>query len=259
MTDHAAVLHRAQRAATAIDAFTGDDALDLDAAYAVQRRLVEMRLADGEHPTGLKLGFTSRAKMRQMGVDRVIGGRLTSGMAVADGGSVAASRFIHPRVEPEVAFRLGRDITTGLATPALRTAVDGIAVGVEIIDSRYRDFRFGLSDVVADNASSAGYALGPWMTPGPELESRLGTLGVTLEIDGRDVDTGSTAAILDSPWRALHAAVLHARRYGIELRAGQVILAGAATAAAPVSAGSTVRASIALLGSTTIRFSEEDA
>ncbi len=259
MTDHALLLHRAQRDAAPRDVFTGDDALDLDAGYAVQQRLVDQRLAEGEHLTGIKLGFTSVAKMRQMGVDTVIGGRLTSGMEIADGGTIPAQTLIHPKVEPEVVFRLARDITPETSLQSLSAAVDGIAAGAEIVDSRYQGFRFGPGDVVADNTSAAAYAVGPWMTPTPELERSLDNLGVVLEIDGHDRDAGSTAAILDNPWRALRAAVLHARRHGIPLTAGQIVFSGAATAAHSIHPGSTVRVSISRLGSVTARMSAGDA
>lgn len=255
MTDHAAVLHRAQREVREVASFQGDDALDLAEAYAVQHRLVQLRIADGEHLTGLKLGFTNRAKMRQMGVDQVIGGQLTTGMSVADGGTVDAATLIHPKVEPEVVFRLARDLEPGFPVQGLSAAVDGIAAGLEVIDSRYLDFRFTHPDVVADNASAAAYTVGAWVRPDAALERALGNLGVVLQIDGRDVDTGSTSAILDNPWRALRAAVFHAKRYGIALHAGDVILAGAATASHSLAPGSSARAIISQIGSATLHVS----
>ncbi|MGF3056550.1 2-keto-4-pentenoate hydratase [Microbacterium sp. YY-01] len=257
MTNHARILHDAQRGTTEVDAFTHDDTLDLAAAYRVQQQLIELRLAEGEQATGLKLGFTNPAKMRQMGVNHIIAGRITTGMAHADGATVSPAQFIHPRVEPELCFRLARDIAPDENLAAISNAIDGIAVGIEVIDSRYRDFRFTLSDVVADNASASAYAIGPWITPTPALEHSLSNLGVILQIDGVDIDTGSTAAILDNPWRALHAAVIHAREHGIPLRAKDVILAGAATAAHPWHPGTSVRATISQLGSVTLHMSEE--
>lgn len=251
MTDHATILHTAQRTAVATAQFGGPDLLDLAGAYRVQRRLIDLRAGDGEHVTGLKLGFTSRAKMRQMGVDQLIAGQLTSAMEAADGGSVRHTALVHPRVEPELVFRLGRDITPELDPQSLANAVDGVAVGLEVIDSRYTDFRFSLPDVVADNASAAHYALGLWQQP----EQSLANLGVLLEIDGRIVETGSTAAILGDPWRALRSAVSHAEQYGIALTAGQVILDGAATSAHPFPAGSVARATMSRLGSATLRMS----
>jgi 2-oxo-3-hexenedioate decarboxylase len=221
---------------------------DLAAAYRIQRDVAGRRLAAGERATGFKLGFTSRAKMIQMGVDEVIGGRLTSQMAWQDGDIVDPAILIHPRIEPEVVFRLGRDVDPDESVESAVSAVDGVAAGLEVIDSRYADFKFSLADVVADNASGAGYAVGSWQHPGQDLSNR----GVLLEIDGRVADTGSTAAVLGDPWRAFRAAVALTRSLGIPLAAGEVILAGAATAAHPFVAGSTVRATVSGLGSVTL-------
>ncbi|MER5889236.1 fumarylacetoacetate hydrolase family protein [Streptomyces sp. NPDC001941] len=207
-----------------------------DEAYAVQQALVARKVARGERITGFKLGFTSVAKMRQMGVSDLIHGRITDRMEVADGGSLDTTRLIHPRVEPEVAFLLGDVLRPGGDPSA---AVAAVAPALEVIDSRYDGFRFSLPEVIADNTSAAGYALGPWSAPGD-----LGNLGVLLELDGRLAQTGSTAAILGHPLRALAAAA----RLAGELPAGTVILAGAATAAVPLPPGTHVRATVAGLG-----------
>ncbi|MFB7538288.1 2-keto-4-pentenoate hydratase [Streptomyces zaomyceticus] len=224
----------------------GSGPKDTGEAYAVQEALVARRLARGERLTGFKLGFTSVAKMRQMGVSDLIHGRLTDRMEIPDGGRFDLSRLIHPRVEPEVAFLLGDTLRPGGDPMA---AVAAVAPALEVIDSRYDGFRFSLPEVIADNTSAAGYAVGPWSAPGD-----LGNLGVLLELDGRPAETGSTAAILGHPLRALAAA---ARLAGV-LEAGTVILAGAATAAVPLPPGTHVRATVSGLG--TVRFTtEEDA
>ena len=125
------------------------------------------------------------------------------------------------------------------------SCVDAVAPAMEIIDSRYRDFRFTYTDVVADNTSAAAYVIGPWQS----MRS-AGDLAVRLEAGGQAVD-GSTAAILDDPVNALHALLDMCRRRRIPLRAGDVVLAGAATAAIPLSAG-VARCEIAALGSVTV-------
>ncbi|MFG3491640.1 2-keto-4-pentenoate hydratase [Streptomyces sp. NPDC047972] len=219
---------------------------DTGEAYAVQEALVARRLARGERITGFKLGFTSRAKMRQMGVSDLIHGRLTDRMETADGGRLDVSGLIHPRVEPEVAFLLGDTLRPG-ADPA--AAVAAVAPALEVIDSRYDGFRFSLAEVIADNTSAAGYAVGTWTSP-----RDLGNLGVLLELDGRLAETGSTAAILGNPLRALAAAA----RLAGELPPGTVILAGAATAAVPLPPGTHVRATVAGLGTVALT-TEEDA
>ncbi|MFE7513127.1 2-keto-4-pentenoate hydratase [Streptomyces sp. NPDC057540] len=218
----------------------GSGLKDTGEAYAVQEALVARRLARGERLTGFKLGFTSVAKMRQMGVSDLIHGRLTDRMEIPDGGRFDVSGLIHPRVEPEVAFLLGDTLRPGADPMA---AVAAVAPALEVIDSRYDGFRFSLPEVIADNTSAAGYAVGPWSAPG-----ELGDRGVLLELDGRLAEAGSTAAILGHPLRALAAA---ARLAGV-LEPGTVILAGAATAAVPLPPGTHVRATVAGLGS--VRF-----
>ena len=250
----AETLHQAQVGATAVAQVTTSTALTLADAYAVQHLLVEHRTADGERLSGVKLGFTSRAKAQQMGVNDVIIGSLTTGMAAADGDELDHAAYIHPRVEPEVAFLLGRDIDVQDDAPDLLGAVAGVAPALEVIDSRYRDFKFTLEDVVADNTSAAGYVLGPWSDPGRAGD--LANRGVRLEVDGAVVSTGSTAAILGHPLRALAAARRMARLHGFELRAGSVLLAGAATEAVPLPSGSVVEATVSGLGRVTARVSK---
>lgn len=229
----AARLDEAARSGTPIGQLTATEQLDVPGAYEVQRHLVALRTGRGEHLAGLKMGLTSRAKMLQMGVDRAIWGRLTDAMAVPDGGALAHDGLIHPRVEPEIAFRLGCAGEPAAVAPAL-----------EVIDSRYADFRFTLADVIADNTSAARYVLGPWR-PLPE---GLDNLGVLLEVDGRVVQTGSTAAILGDPRRALAQGIALAAAAGVPPQPGWVFLAGAATAAVPLAPGAHVRAVVGSLG-----------
>lgn len=217
-------LDAAQRDVTAIAQL--DLAPDLAAAYRIQHELIGHRLARGERLVGCKLGFTSKAKMAQMGVSEIIVGQLTDAMQVRNGFDVDLGRFIHPRIEPEIAFRLGRDLEGDIAE-----CVDAVAPALEIIDSRYRDFRFSLPDVIADNTSAAAFVVGEWRPM-----SDVADLAVRLVVDGTDAESGSTAAILGHPIRALEELVDLAAKYDIALRAGDVILAGAATAAVPFGA-----------------------
>src|SRR5690606_15497249 len=194
---------------------------------------------------GMKMGFTSRAKMVQMGVHDMIWGRLTDGMMIEDGGEVALSRFIHPRVEPEVAFLMKAPLS-GMVSPAqAMAAVDAVAPALEIIDSRYKDFKFSLTDVVADNSSSSGFVVGPWCRPDQDLAN----LGMVLTFDGRPVQIGSTAAILGHPARSLAAAARMAASAGERLEPGWIVMAGGATAAEALRAGVYVQLDVQNLGS----------
>jgi len=200
---------------------------DLADAYRIQHELIAHRIARGERLVGCKLGFTSKAKMAQMGVSEIIVGQLTDAMQVDDAASVELSRFIHPRIEPEIAFRLGRAVNGN----DIADCVDAVAPALEIIDSRYRDFRFSLPDVIADNTSASAFVIGEWQ---PVRD--VADLPVRLLVDGIEVEAGSTAAILGHPMYALEQLVELAAKYGIELRANDIILAGAATAAVPFGA-----------------------
>ncbi|WP_394618511.1 2-keto-4-pentenoate hydratase [Lentzea sp. JNUCC 0626] len=214
----AETLHKAQTTATEIPNF-GD--LTVEDAYEVQHALIALRQRAGETVTGVKLGFTSEAKMKQMGVSEVIVGRLTSGMA-----GRTSENLIHPKVEPEIAYRLGRDVDG--AAP-IEECVDAVAAAIEVIDSRYQDFRFTYTDVIADNTSAAGYVIGDWQ-PVTDVGGR--TVRLT---SGTAHVEGSTSAILGNPANALRALEDVARRRGIPLKAGYVVLAGAATVALPLT------------------------
>ncbi|MFD0662243.1 2-keto-4-pentenoate hydratase [Thermocatellispora tengchongensis] len=227
----AARLDEAALAGAPIPQVASQAGIDAATAYAVQEALIERRLARGERLVGLKMGLTSRAKMAQVGVDEVIWGRLTDGMRVPDGGVVDLAGYIHPRAEPEIAFLMARAPEPGEPPAAFAEAVRAVAPALELIDSRYADFRFQLADVIADNTSAAGFAIGSWQPVPPDLED----LAVTLEVNGEVAETGSTAAILGDPRLSLEEGLRLAGRAGVRVREGWVFLAGAATAAVPLT------------------------
>lgn len=229
---------------TAIHQLSAMEAFSVQDAYRVQRASIERRLKRGERRIGIKLGFTSRAKMVQMGVDSLIWGWLTDAMLEDDGGRVDLGRFIHPRVEPEVCFLTRRTIDRPLTALEARDYLEAVAPAMEIIDSRYRDFRFTLEDVIADNCSSAGLVVGNWAR---SLDG-LRNAGVVLRVDGRDVQIGSTGAILGHPLRAVVEASQLASESETPLPAGTLIMAGAATAAHPLMPGSHVQAVVSGVG-----------
>lgn len=242
-------LDRAACECTPVPQLGDDTPLSVAGAYEVQRLLVERRLARGESPVGVKAGFTSRAKMLQMGVADTIAGRLTDGMAVEDGATVDHRRFCHPRIEPEIAFVLGRRLQWPTTLALASAAVAAVAPALEIIDSRYRDFRFSLPDVIADNTSASAFIVGPAVATGD-----VDNLGVVFAVDGVPVEFGSTAAILGHPLRSLVAMV---RLAGV-IEAGAVVLAGAATAAVPLPPTGEVSVEVQDLGRASVRVVDEE-
>jgi 2-oxo-3-hexenedioate decarboxylase len=238
----ASTLDQAARQARPTEQLGGD--LTLAEAYEVQARSVALRRRRGERRAGYKLGFTSRAKMAQMGVGEVIWGRLTDAMVVEDGGDVDAGRFIHPRVEPEVCFLLGEPMAGTMTPLAALRAVAGVAAALEVIDSRYRDFKFSLADVVADNCSAAAVVVGPWADPATPVAN----LGLVLEVDGAPAQIGSTAAILGDPVRSLVTAARLVAAAGERLEPGDLLMAGGATEAVALAPGARVRLQVERLG-----------
>jgi 2-oxo-3-hexenedioate decarboxylase len=247
-SDLATLLDAAARTATPIAQLSESGvALSLAQAYEVQAASVARRLGRGEQLLGIKMGFTSRAKMQQMGVDDLIWGRLTDAMRIRRGVPLRLSHFIHPRAEPEIAFRLAHPLGGSVSLAQARAAVDGVSVAIEVIDSRYRDFRFSLSDVVADNSSSSAFVVGEWVDPlclGEEA------LPITLSVDGVVVQQGDSRAILGNPWQSLVEAARLAAAAELPLQPGWIVLAGAATAAEALRPGVVVRADAGALGST---------
>lgn len=249
MADLDALAERLDAAAVAAQAIpqlseTEPAPLTLAEAYAVQRRAIDRRVARGHALVGVKMGFTSKAKMEQMGLSEQIWGRLTADMVLPDGGTLPLDRFVHPRVEPEVAFRLRADLRGEISREEAAAAVEAVAPALEIIDSRYADFRFDLADVVADNCSSSAFVVGPWQDPATAYADEP----VAVRFDARVVQEGRTAAILGHPLDSLVAAAALLERYGAHLQAGQVVLAGGATAATRLEPGVTVTADVGALG-----------
>lgn len=236
--DDAARLHHE------IDPLTTEHPFTLAQAYEIQDEAIKLRHGRGEKPIGIKLGFTSRAKMIQMGVDSLIWGRLTDSMLYEEGAEIELGDFIHPRCEPEVCFLTKRRIDRPISSVEAHSYLEGVAPAMEIIDSRYRNFKFSLEDVVADNCSSAGLVIGSLTRRFEDLRN----LGVCVRINGRVVQSGSTGAILGDPIRSLVQASRLAAKAGMVLEAGSLVMAGAATAAEALPADAHVSSEISGLG-----------
>lgn len=245
----------AESSARPIAQLSDSTSLSLSDAYDVQMFGVRRRVRAGDPVVGLKLGFTSIEKARQMGVHDVILGVLTASRDLGAGSSVSLGSMIHPRIEPELAFKLGPDVAAlDLTDPRvdLLDHVTHVAAAVELIDSRYRDFRFTVEDVVADNTSAARFQVGEWV-PFDTVRDRVGDLSVTLCASGEEVRSGSTHAILGDPLEAVRAVQRLAVRYGHRLPASAVILAGAATAAVPMAAATVYEATVEGVGAVMVQ------
>jgi 2-oxo-3-hexenedioate decarboxylase len=232
-----------------IEALTSvDGPFDVATAYAVQDAVVDARVAAGQVVVGAKLGLTSTAKQRQMHVDEPLYGWLTDDMALDVGQPLRCDRFIQPRCEPEIAFLLGQDLEGSHVTTAhVLAATAAVFPAIDVLDSRFAGYAFTLPDVVADNASAAGFLVGGRATDPQGIDLRL--TGLVLTKNGELVATAAGAAVLGHPAAAVAWLVraLAGRKRG--LRAGQVVLAGAMTEAVPVAPGDVVVAHFDRLGS----------
>jgi len=241
----------AARNAKAIRQLSDTIDITIQDAYAIQSAAFQRRLARGEKQVGIKMGFTSRAKMIQMGLNDMIWGRLSSEMLVEDGDLINFNNYVHPRAEPELAFLLGRPLEGPVTATEALAAVDAVAPAIEIIDSRYLNFKFSLADVIADNSSSSSFVLGAWN----KVNTDLSNLGMILEINGRPMQIGSSAAILGHPIRSLVAASRLSSDAGENLEAGWIVMAGGATAAHALKKGDYIRNVVQDIGFTSFSVS----
>ncbi|WP_020631948.1 2-keto-4-pentenoate hydratase [Amycolatopsis alba] len=224
-------------------------ALDVETAYEIQAEALRLRQARGETVVGVKLGMTSRAMQRSMGVDSPLLAWLTDAMVLPAG--VPVPSLIHPRAEPELVFVLGERLAgPGVTAATAMAAVDRVHGGIEIIDSRYRDYRCELPDAVADNGFSAYFTLGPVGVEPSAVD--LSLEAALLEVDGSIVDTATGAAVLGHPAEALALAANALGARGLALEPGWIVLTGGMTDAVDVRPGSRVAAHFSHLGSITL-------
>jgi 2-keto-4-pentenoate hydratase len=223
--------------------------LTVDDAYAVQDLNVRRRLAAGERLVGHKVGLTSLAMQRQLGVDEPDFGALLSTMVLPDGGTVPLDRLVAPRVEAEIAVRLSADLAgADVDLDAARRAVQDVMLAFEVIDSRIADWRIGLVDTVADNASSARVAAGSPVPCDPALLAALPDEKLTVTQDGEPLATGRGDAVLGDPLLAVAWLARRLHGFGGGLRAGDLILTGAVHASVPLRPGSRLRVTSPRLG-----------
>lgn len=236
-----------------IAAMLGENA-GIAAAYAVQDHITESELARGRRLVGRKIGLTSRAVQAQMGVDQPDYGVLFADMEYADGAELPSDLLIQPKVEAEIALVLERDLTAPDVTPSeVQRAVAYALPAMEIVDSRIKDWRIGILDTVADNASAGVYVIGSRPVALGALDMQL--CGMVMERCGAPVSFGAGAACMGNP---LAAAVWLARKMaglGRPLVAGDVILSGALGPMVPARPGDDFRVAINGLGTVATRFS----
>jgi 2-keto-4-pentenoate hydratase len=248
----AKVLYDARKSRQPVPPFTDlEPELDMADGYAIQRELVQLLLGEGDRVVGYKVGATSKAMQRMIGLDSPDYGPVLESTVYRDGDVIEVDRFIAPKLEAEIGFVLGIELRgPGVTDQRARAAISQVFAAMEIVDSRIADWRIKLADTVADLASNGAIVLSEQQISAAGIDFR--TIGMQLFRSNELVDSGVGAAALGDPVSVLVwlANVLGADRVALE--AGQVIMTGALHAAIALVAGETYRADFDLLGSLTV-------
>mgnify|MGYP001258088535 CR=1 FL=1 len=230
-----------------------DAGAQLGHAYRVQAEGLRRRVARGDREVGHKVAITTRRKLAELGLDAPIFGRLLASGDIPHGGSVSASAFIAPRIEPEIAFVLGRELKgPGCTLTDVQQATAFVACAFEILDSRIQAGPFHVFSAVADNVSVARHVVGPRARRLDEVDLELA--GCLLYLDDELVATGAGAQVLEHPALAVVELANELGRQGQALEAGSLVLTGGLIPAIPVRAGSRVRARVQGLGEVAVTF-----
>lgn len=227
--------------------------MDWEDAYDIQYEIKRRKLARGNRVVGLKMGLTSYAKMEQMGISTPVYAFLADYFSVPDGGFINTNELIHPKVEAEIAIITNKELKgPGCTVAHAMAATEAVLPAVEVIDSRYRDFKFDLKSVIADNASSSRFVTGGILQRIDGLD--LKNLGIVVEINGETTAVGAGSAVLGNPMAsvAMLANMLAERNEVIP--AGTFILTGGINAAIAVNAGDHVNVRFQHLGNISFSF-----
>ncbi|WP_377865940.1 2-keto-4-pentenoate hydratase [Bacillus sp. R86525] len=222
--------------------------LTVEDAYKLQKCLIEQKMNEGSKRVGVKLGLTSKAKQQMMGIDEAIYGYLLEDMLAFEWEPLQYETLIHPKVEPEIAFLIGEDLQgTNVTADDVLKATKYVAPALEIIDSRYLNFKFTLPDVIADNCSSSKFLLGSRWMDAKEID--LASVGMVMSKNGKIATTGTGAAVLGQPAEAIAWAVNKLGLQNEGLKKGDIVLSGALSEAIAFKAGDSIIAQFDDLGS----------
>ena len=226
-------------------------------AYEIQKLQIEERLAEGRVVKGHKVGLTSAAMQKQLGVDQPDFGHLLDDMFYLENMPIPMDVWLQPRIEPEVAFVLGKPLQgPGVTIADAIRAVDFVLPAIELVDSRVKDWKISIIDTIADNASSGGVVLGGKPTKLSDVDLRL--IGCTLYKNGQIVGTGANGAVMGNPLNSLVWLANTVGPQGVTLEPGHVVLPGSVTKLQAVSPGDTFVANWGVLGTVTARFAKEN-
>ncbi|WP_246633100.1 2-keto-4-pentenoate hydratase [Pseudonocardia nigra] len=237
------------------DLFPGIDVVD---AYEIQLAGIRRRVAAGAVVRGHKVGLSSPVMQQMMGVDEPDYGHLLDDMALDEHIPVPVAAYCAPRIEVEVGFLLGESLPgAGCTEQDVLRATEALVPSIELIDSRIRDWKIGIADTIADNASSAGFVLGAARVDPAQVDlTAVDAVRCRTGDDGADevVTEGRSDAVLGNPARAVAWLANTVAAFGVRLEAGHIVLPGSCTRAVDVFAGDRFRAEFTGLGAVGITF-----
>jgi 2-oxopent-4-enoate/cis-2-oxohex-4-enoate hydratase len=227
--------------------------LEVDDAYRISLYTLSLRQADGENVIGKKIGVTSKAVQDMLGVHEPDFGFLTDQMQIDGDIDIARCGLIQPRAEAEIAFILKDSLNgPGITADQVIAATASIAPCFEIVDSRIRDWKIGIVDTVADNASCGVFILGEARADPNDHD--LASLRVTVTKNGEPLSEGFGSAVQGSPAAAVAWLANTLGAYGVTLNAGDVILSGSLVPLAPANAGDIFEMTLHGIGGCAARF-----
>ncbi len=227
--------------------------IDVVDAYEIQLTNIRRRITEGATVAGHKVGLSSKAMQEMMGVDEPDYGHLLADMEVFEDTPVPAANYLYPRVEVEVGFILADDLPgAGCTEDDVLAATAAFAPAIELIDSRIRDWKIALCDTIADNASSAGWVLGPQRVSPKDID--IQGIDAVLTRNGEVVAEGRSDAVLGNPVTAVAWLARKVDGFGVRLRAGDIVLPGSCTRAIDARPGDAFVADFAGLGSVRLSF-----
>ncbi|PFO05084.1 2-keto-4-pentenoate hydratase [Bacillus sp. AFS076308] len=230
-----------------------DPEITVDVAYNIQLENIKKKVAEGQKIVGKKIGLTSVAVQKMLGVDEPDYGHLLDSMVVENGGTIFYETMLQPKVEGEIAFILKKDLKGPNVTVLdVLQATDYVVPALEIVDSRIQDWKIKLPDTVADNASSGLFVLGGKPTKIKDINLEL--MGMVLLQNGEVANTGVGAAALGNPATCVAWLANRLADYDITLKAGEVILSGALSGMVVVNPGDNFTARFAHLGQVSVNF-----
>jgi 2-keto-4-pentenoate hydratase len=250
----AAELAQAERSREPITPLTdGHPEIDVVDAYEIQLINIRQKVAEGARVIGHKVGLSSEAMQKMMGVDEPDYGHLLDDMEVFEDRPVEAGRFLYPRVEVEVGFILADDLPgQGCTEDDVLAATAAFSPSIELIDTRITDWKIKLCDTIADNASSAGWVLGAERVSPKDVDIRA--IDAVLTCNGEVVAQGRSDAVLGNPVTAVAWLARKVDQFGVRLKAGDVVLPGSCTRAIDARPGDDFVARFDGLGSVHLSF-----